>query len=240
MNLSQHKAHRNDKYLAWLRTQNCVVSDKKAQCAHHIRLGTNGGTGIKPSDYFCIPLTNDNHTTGSNALHMIGEDTFLTEYDIDKEEIFIYYLSKFIKETMQIKVPRQSDAAKTIELLIKTIEETRAPQTKKRASTKDKKIDPYYEKSKEIKRESDKILRAKIKASTPKVKSTSITENEFDQLAKEEKRIRDKELRRQLKDDSKQTIKKSITENPFYQKAKEAKRLRDKELRQKIKDQKKK
>ncbi len=238
MNLSQHTAHRNDQYLSWLRTQNCIVSNVKAECAHHIRLGTNGGTGIKPSDYFCIPLTNENHTTGSNALHLIGEDTFLEMHQIDKEQMFVYYLSKFIKETLEIKVPLTQMPLIAIKDLIDLIESKRE-RKKTVKKSKPKKVDPYYEKAKELNREHQKEMRAKIKESAPKPKKVSITENEYYQLAKEEKRLRDKELRRKIKESSKTKKKVSMADNPFYQKAKEVKRLRDKEMRKKLKEQKK-
>lgn len=239
MNLSHYNAHRNDQYLTWLRTQNCIVSNVKAECAHHIRIGTNGGTGIKPSDYFCIPLTNENHTTGTNALHIIGEESFLSEYSIVKEEMFVYYLTKFVKEVFNTKIQLSSSPLQTIQNLIEYIEKNRV--TKKLVKKpKEKKIDPYYEKAKELNREHQKELRAQLKKTAIKPKKVSITENEYYQLAKEEKRLRDKELRRKIKENSKKTKKTSITDNPFYQKAKEAKRLRDKELRLKLKEQRKK
>ena len=79
MEFSKHKNHRNPNYLIWLREQPCVASGEKAQCAHHVRLGTNGGSSLKPSDYFCIPLIHEYHTTGLFAIHVVGEDTFLNQ-----------------------------------------------------------------------------------------------------------------------------------------------------------------
>lgn len=39
--------------------------------AHHVRIGMNGGTGIKPSDCYCVPLCAECH----NRVHR-GERTF--------------------------------------------------------------------------------------------------------------------------------------------------------------------
>lgn len=45
----------------------------------HIRIGTDGGLGRKPSDYYAIPLCKDYHT----ALHTDGEATFYRTAKID-------------------------------------------------------------------------------------------------------------------------------------------------------------
>ena len=124
MELSKHKNHRNLKYLNWLRKQPCVVSGDKAQCAHHIRLGTNGGSSLKPSDYFCIPLLNEYHTTGSYAIHVVGENTFLKQLKLDRNKLFIQFLKQYLVEefTVYFQLENLSDEV-LISHLINLIEE---------------------------------------------------------------------------------------------------------------------
>lgn len=215
MHLSKHKAHRNLKYLAWLRSKKCIVSGKKAQCAHHIRLGTNGGTSLKPSDYFCVPLLNEFHTTGSSALHIIGEETFLERFSLEPKKLFINFLKEYLFESYSIQytvqnIPEEESINELISLIESNITRVDRPKKKKVKSPK--------------------------KADSPKV---SVTESEYYQAAKKLKNERDRELRKKLKEQSKgeATPKKQFKGNEFYEKAKEAKRLKDKELRKKLKEQ---
>jgi len=251
--LVKHKNHRNLKYLNWLRKQSCVVSGAKAQCAHHIRLGTNGGSSLKPSDYFCIPLLNEYHTTGPNAIHVIGEDTFFKNFKLDRNKLFIHYLKGYLIEEFNVYCQLEDYTDETlIAYMIKLIEENgpnfdrpkrKSTKVKKSSSTIPKKSiteNEYYQKAKEAKKKHDKEQRSLLKESTAKSsKSTiSVKDNEFYQKAKELKRQKDKELRDQLKK-SKKPQKVSVTNSDFYQKAKELKRAKDKEMRDKIKAAKK-
>lgn len=218
MHLSKHKPHRNIKYLTWLRTKNCVVSGKKAECAHHIRLSTNGGTSLKPSDYFCIPLLNEFHTSGPSALHIIGEETFLNRFSLEPKKLFIGLLRDYLQETYgtAYKITEKPEE----EIIAELIDLIESKVVRKSTSVKKKKV-------------------VEKKETTPKV---SITESSYYQVAKKLKNDRDKELRRKLKEDSKgvSAPKKQFKGNEFYEKAKEAKRLKDKELRKKLKEQSKK
>jgi hypothetical protein len=45
----------------------------------HIRIGTDGGTGLKPSDRYTVPGCNRCH----HRQHQIGERTFWAEVGID-------------------------------------------------------------------------------------------------------------------------------------------------------------
>ncbi len=222
MELSKHKAHRNQKYLSWLRQQNCVVAGTKAQCAHHIRLGTNGGAGLKPSDYFCIPLLNEYHTTGSKALHIIGEETFLHTFSLDPKVLFVGYLKEYLFQTYGESYNGENNSPeKVIAEVIELIEKHRP------------KKDPVAKK-------------AKKKKETPKPPTPSITENEYYQKAKELKRQRDKELRKKLKEQDASRPKKaspsraksssSLKGQEFYEKAKEARKQQEKEYREKNKE----
>ena len=247
MELSKHKAHRNSKYLAWLRERNCVVSHQKAECAHHIRLGTNGGTGIKPSDYFCLPLLNEFHTTGPMALHVIGEETFLEHFGLEAKQLFIKFLKEYLAETFEIhymlegrRKPEEA-IAELIGLIENKLPKLERPKKKTKGSSqnapqKSIKNDEFYQKAKELKREKDKELRAKLKEQkrehTPKA---TFKGNEAYERAKELKRQRDKELRAKLKERSSKKTSPTLKGNEFYEKAKELKRQRDKELRRKLK-----
>lgn len=257
MKLSKHENHRNADYLKWLRKQPCAASGQKAECAHHIRIGTNGGSSLKPSDYFCIPLTNEHHTTGLFALHVIGEDTFLKEFKLKKKELFVYYLKSYLLEKFEVHVQlKDFEPDVLIAQMIKIIEEN-GPKIDRPKKKKKKKVESkipkqsiteneFYQKAKEAKKVKDRELRLKIKEAKaqevkPKVKkkkSNSLVGTEFYERAKEEKRLRDKELRRKMKTYQK-SKRASVTESDYYQKAKELKRIRDKEFRDKLKEQRK-
>lgn len=69
---------RSPDHLAWVRTQNCCFAlIDHGQCggeveAAHVRIGTDGGTGVKPSDFFVTPQCQKHHKLS----HMIGERSF--------------------------------------------------------------------------------------------------------------------------------------------------------------------
>ena len=224
MELFKHKNHRNSKYLNWLRQQNCVVSGKKAQCAHHIRLGTNGGSSIKPSDYFCIPLLNEFHTTGPDALHIIGEETFLKQFKLNKIQLFNYFLKKYLKEEFNTLIDLNDQTELSLlKILIELIEKEgpSIPKTKKKKPSIA--IDPAYQKAKEIKKAKDKEIRQSL---------NTFKGNEFYEKAKELKRQRDKELRQSI---NKKTTQKKSSNTEYYLKAKEAKKEQNKEFKEKQK-----
>lgn len=215
-------------YLSWLRKQKCVVSGELAQVAHHVRLGTNGGKGIKPSDYFCIPLLNEYHTHGTHALHIIGEESFFRIFRLDKIKLFKDQLEGFLLEQFKVKIDISAlNSQLAITRLIEEIEKQRPAQEKNRLN---------------------KPKAIKEKPLGPKVK---ITDSEFYQKAKEKKKVYDKKLREQMKgsrpfnniekkDSYNKVIKNkkkvSITDTEFYQKAKEEKKAHDKKLREQMKE----
>jgi hypothetical protein len=230
-----------------------------AQGAHHIRIGTNGGSSINPSDYFCIPLTNEYHTTGLFAIHVVGEETFLKELKLKKNKLFITFLKQYLLETFNVYVQLEAKSDEAlIAYMIEIIEEN-GPQVdapkKIKKPKKSLKDNEFYQKAKEEKNTQNRELRAKIKKevgaqkSSPKsskkksIKKTSATQSEFYQKAKELKKIRDKEFREKIKLDKKKnkarTTSESSVQSEYYQKAKELKRIRDKEFRDKLKRQRK-
>lgn len=60
-NLTKQKTWRNEKYLAWVRTQPSCISGMPADDAHHIKGHGMGGT-VKAPDWAVIPLTRGEHT----------------------------------------------------------------------------------------------------------------------------------------------------------------------------------
>jgi len=66
---------------AWVRRHRCSVPGCRAlpiECAH-VRGGTDGGLGLKPSDKWCLSLCRDHHL----EQHDIGERAFEQKYSVD-------------------------------------------------------------------------------------------------------------------------------------------------------------
>lgn len=73
---------RSDGHLSFCRGFACSILGKH-ECqgkieAAHVRGGTDGGMGLKPSDCFVIPLCAEGH----REQHQIGEAAFETKYQI--------------------------------------------------------------------------------------------------------------------------------------------------------------
>jgi hypothetical protein len=214
MKLFKYPNHRNTAYLTWLRSQNCAASGQKAEVAHHMRLGTNGGSALKPSDYFCLPLTEEYHTQGSMAVHLIGEESFVEFYQLDLIELFNYYLTNYIefKNGEKVKFENSLSLEERLNILVDKVESTNSTGTKPRVNQK--------------------------KATTKQVKKVSITESEFYQRGKELRKVHDKKLRDELKKNQTKikvkvpSSKVKISETDYYKNAKElnkayAKKIRD-------------
>lgn len=78
------KGRRSPAHRAWVRSHSCCVcgSETAIECAH-VRNGTDGGVGIKPSDKWCISLCRDCHS----LQHQIGEVGFEMESGIDMKAL---------------------------------------------------------------------------------------------------------------------------------------------------------
>ena len=66
---------------AWVRRHQCSVRGCQGhpiECAH-VRCGTDGGLGIKPSDRWTISLCRQHHL----EQHEIGEPAFEAKYELD-------------------------------------------------------------------------------------------------------------------------------------------------------------
>lgn len=70
---------RSPAHRKWVRGHACSAcgSQSAIECAH-VRVGTDGGTGIKPSDRWTISLCRDCHS----RQHQIGEEAFERENNI--------------------------------------------------------------------------------------------------------------------------------------------------------------
>lgn len=77
-------AHRN-----WVRRHRCSVpgcTQLPIECAH-VRSGTDGGLGIKPSDKWTISLCRAHH----HEQHEIGERAFETKYEVNLTELAVEF-----------------------------------------------------------------------------------------------------------------------------------------------------
>lgn len=77
---------------AWVRKHHCSVPGCKRlpiECAH-VRNGTDGGTGIKPSDKWTISLCKQHHV----EQHSMGERAFEERYEINLCELAKEFLSR--------------------------------------------------------------------------------------------------------------------------------------------------
>lgn len=122
-NLKKKKS-RNSDYLKWIDRQPCCVTgfntDNYSITHHHVRIGNEGGTGLKPSDYRCIPLSMYCHTIGLNCVHSMGERSFFKHHDFDPDKTIVRLLLQYISK----KHPTTS-LKSVIEALEDVIEENR-------------------------------------------------------------------------------------------------------------------
>lgn len=75
---------RSPAHRAFVRSHACCAcgSLTAIECAH-VRVGTDGGTGIKPSDRWCLSLCKDCHS----RQHQIGEPAFEKEAGIKMKDL---------------------------------------------------------------------------------------------------------------------------------------------------------
>ncbi len=72
------------KHEAFIRHLPCVACGSLApsECAH-VRTGTDGGAGLKPSSRYTVPLCPWCHRLGEGAQHIVGELSFWAGLGID-------------------------------------------------------------------------------------------------------------------------------------------------------------
>jgi len=78
------RGKRSPAHRAWIRghARSACGATAGIECAH-VRIGTDGGMGIKPSDVWCISLCRDCH----NEQHMLGEPSFEEKHGIDMKAL---------------------------------------------------------------------------------------------------------------------------------------------------------
>ena len=70
---------RSEKHLAWIRTQpSAATGESMGIEACHVRIGSDGASGMKPSDFYALPLTAYEH----RKQHSIGEHSFWSQYGV--------------------------------------------------------------------------------------------------------------------------------------------------------------
>jgi hypothetical protein len=86
------KPARNLKYLAWIRTQPCLVCGKAGgiEAAH---TGPHG-MGQKSPDTSAIPLCARHHRTGSDSYHKLGPRAFERQHGLDLRAIVAHLNEK--------------------------------------------------------------------------------------------------------------------------------------------------
>ena len=86
---------KNKKYIDFIKEQPCCVTGGEA-VPHHVRTLGECGTGLKPPDYFAIPIDPIMHI---EELHRHGEELFYSNQFIDPAKVIIGLLTKYIEET---------------------------------------------------------------------------------------------------------------------------------------------
>jgi len=85
------RGKRSPAHRAWVRGHACCAcgTDVAIECAH-VRTGTDGGTGIKPSDRWTISLCKDCHA----LQHTMGEAPFERKRGINMKALAAEFFAK--------------------------------------------------------------------------------------------------------------------------------------------------
>jgi len=70
---------RSVKHLNFIRSLPCYISEQEPSQACHIRILSDGGTGLKPSDYYTLPFIHQYHKMQTD----IGEQSFYALFNIN-------------------------------------------------------------------------------------------------------------------------------------------------------------
>lgn len=99
------RGKRSPAHRAWVRGHACAVCGTftAIECAH-VREGTDGGMGFKPSDRWCISLCRDHHA----EQHQIGEGPFECKHGINMKALASEF---FAKSPHRYKLMGDNDAA---------------------------------------------------------------------------------------------------------------------------------
>lgn len=74
------------KHAKWVRSHQCCVRNESCFGeihAHHVRVGGDGGTGLRPNDWYLVSLCAHHH----DGYHHMGHETFEREYRIDLQRL---------------------------------------------------------------------------------------------------------------------------------------------------------
>jgi hypothetical protein len=80
---------RSQSHMAWVRGHECAVAGTVGMScsdrieAAHVRVGTDGGMGVKPGDNWVLPLCSAHHA----QQHALGETTFAALHKINMKQI---------------------------------------------------------------------------------------------------------------------------------------------------------
>jgi len=86
----------DNKHLAFIRSLPCARCAAYPSQAAHIRIGSDGGTGMKPSSKYAIPLCHECHI---GIQHRVGERSFYR--DIDKAHDLAHALWLFSRHDFE-------------------------------------------------------------------------------------------------------------------------------------------
>lgn len=83
----QDERKRSPAHRSWIRgfecsNPKCITPDEPIECAH-VRIGSGGGMGMKPSDAWCIALCRICHARS----HNVGDQTFMQETGLGLVEL---------------------------------------------------------------------------------------------------------------------------------------------------------
>ena len=119
---------RSAKHLNFIRKQPCIITGEKGE-ACHIRILSDGGTSIKPSDFYCISLHTDLH----RQQHYLGEISFYQKWSINPFTIAknLVTMSDCKKVNTKSIIHLLDERAKTYGRIYQNIEsDTQSPSTK--------------------------------------------------------------------------------------------------------------
>ena len=100
VSMKQHRTRKQLRksapYLTWLRGKPCFLCGRPGE-PHHVKLGDNSGTAMKPPDYDCLPVCRDCHEAieGGPVSYLSGVWPVLDGEDA--KTVLRMHLYKFIK-----------------------------------------------------------------------------------------------------------------------------------------------
>ena len=115
---------RNRDYLAFVRAQACCVTfSTYGVVAAHVRIGGDGGMGLKPSDYRAVPLTELEH----RRQHAVGERTFWRDAGVDPLRVMRDLMFRYAREKFGVILgdTASSEPARQVDELVRAVEALR-------------------------------------------------------------------------------------------------------------------